>query len=122
MATFPALTPSTRTYTPGAYAHTIAQTLDGDTRSVRHSNGEIGNRLRMGFVDMTRAEHFSLVSHFALHGTFATFDLAAATIVAAGITVPFGYLWRYAASPEIEEICGRIDVTIDLELLPPYLI
>jgi len=27
MATFPALTPSTRTYTPGAYAHTIAQTL-----------------------------------------------------------------------------------------------
>jgi len=108
MATFPALTPSSRTYSPGEAAHTIAQTLDGDTRSVRHSNGAIGNRLRMGFVDMTRAEHFSLVSHFALHGTFATFDLAAATI--------------YAASPEIEEICGRIDVTVDLELLPPYLI
>jgi len=105
MATFPALTPSTRTYTPGAYAHTIAQTLDGDT-----------------LVDMTRAEHFSLVSHFSLHGTFATFDLAAATIVAASITVPSGYLWRYAASPDIEEICGRIDVTVDLELLPPYLI
>lgn len=122
MATFPALTPSTRSYTPGAYAHTVIQTLDGDMRSVRHSNGSIGNRLRMTFIDLTRAQHFNLVGHFVLHGTFATFDLPSETTIASGLTFPANYLWRYVASPDIEETCGRVDVTVDLELLPPYLI
>lgn len=122
MATFPALTPSTRTYTPGQIAATPIPSLNGDELSVRHSNASTGHILRLGFNLLTRAQHYELVSHYSLHGRFVPFDLDSSTLTAAGLTFPSGYLWIYASSPETEEICDEVNATVELELIPPYTI
>lgn len=120
MATFPSLTPSTRTYTPGTSANTPLRVLTGDESSVRHSSTSVGHRLRLGFNLLSRADHFSLISHYALHGRFEAFDLDSATLVSSGLTFPSGYQWIYVSPPETEEVCGEIYATVELELIPPY--
>jgi hypothetical protein len=122
MATFPSLNPSQRTYIPGVFASTQTQTLDGDETSVRHSNTLVGGQLRMTFSPITEAELFSIVSHFAFHGTFETFDLSSTTLNAITITIPTGYLWRYMSSPQCNKSATSIEASIELELLPPYLV
>jgi len=122
MATFPALTPSSRTYIPGQVAATAIGSLNGDELSVRHSNASTGHILRFGFTLLTRAQHYEIVSHYSLHGRFVPFDLDATTLAAAGLTFPANYLWIYAGSPETDETCEEINVTVELELIPPYTI
>ena len=122
MATFPALTPSSRTYIPGQVAATPIATIDGDEISVRHSNASNGHVLRLGFQLLSRADHYLLISHYSIHGRFVPFDLPSETLAASGLTFPANYLWIYAASPETEEICNQINATVELQLIPPYTI
>jgi hypothetical protein len=119
MSTFPALTPSTRTYTPGSSPNTPLMVLTGNEVSVRHSSSSVGHRLRMSFNLLSRADHFSLISHYALHGRFDAFDLDAATLVASGLTFPTGYQWIYVSPPETEEVCGEIYASVEMELVAP---
>lgn len=119
MATFPALNPSTRTYTPASSANTPLRVLTGDEVSVRHSSSSVGHRLRMTFNLLSRADHYSLISHYALHGRFESFDLDSATLVGSGLTFPSGYQWIYVSPPETEEVCEQIYATVELELIPP---
>lgn len=120
MATFPALTPSSRTYTPASSPNTALRVLTGDESSVRHSSSSVGHRLRMGFQQISRADHYSLISHYALHGRFEAFDLPAEPLTGSGLTFPSGYQWIYVSPPETEEVCDQIIVSVDLELIPPY--
>jgi len=122
MATFPALTPSTRSYVPGVQPSTSINTLNGDEMSVRNGNTANGYRLRLGFNLLTRSDHFSLLSHYALHGRFVPFDLDATTLTGSGLTFPATYLFIYADTPETEEICGQITATVELQLIPSYTI
>ena len=122
MATFPALQPATRTYTPGTNASSEFAVLDGYEASVRHSNASVGQLLRMSFVALTAAEKFNIISHYALHGTFEPFDLPSSLLSATNVTFPAGYLWRYLGPPQIDETCDVISATVELQLLPPYLI
>jgi len=122
MATFPALNPSTRTYTPGTNASTELSVLDGYQASVRHSNASVGHILRMSFTRLSSADTFNLVSHYSLHGTFQPFDLSATTLVATNLTFPSGYLWRYLSPPQIDQSCDITNATVELQLLPPYLV
>jgi len=122
MATFPALNPAIRTYTPGTNASGEFAALNGNEASVRYSNASVANLLRISFAALTTAEKFSLISHYALHGTFEPFDLPSSLLTATNVAFPSGYLWRYLESPQIEETCGVISATVELQLLPPYLI
>lgn len=122
MATFPALGPVTRSYTPGEYANSHISVLDGDELSVRHTNAATGYTLRLGFRGLTPAEHYTIVSHYSLHGRFAPFDLPAITLQDSGLTFPSGYEWIYASSPQTNYSPGLIEVTVELELVPPYTI
>ena len=122
MATFPALQPATRTYTPGTNASSEFAVLDGYEGSVRHSNASVAHLLRMTFVALTAAEKFNIISHYALHGTFEPFDLPSSLLTATNVTFPTGYLWRYLSPPQIDETCDVISATVELQLLPPYLI
>ena len=122
MANFPSLTPTSRTYIPGTYASSVMPCLRGTETNVRHSNASVGHILRMTFVNITRANHFSLVSHYALHGTFVTFDLTSTTLAATNLTFPTNYKWRYKSRPSVEETATQIDLQVELELLPPYTI
>jgi len=121
MATFPALNPSTRTYTPGTIASVQFAVLDGNESSVRHSNASVGHILRMTFIRLSSADTFSLMSHYSLHGIFQPFDLSATTLTATNLTFPANYLWRYLSSPVIDQSCNITNATVELQLLPPYL-
>lgn len=122
MATFPALLPSTRTYTPGTSASAEFAVLNGNETSVRLSNAAVGNILSLTFSRLTNAETFELVSHYSLHGTFQPFDLSSTTLTATNLAFPANYLWRYLSSPVIEQSCDITNATVELQLLPPYLI
>ena len=96
--------------------------MGGTETNVRHSSCSFGHRLNLTFKSVSRSDHFSLISHYALHGTFEAFDLTSTTLVATNLTFPSNYQWRYLASPEITEAEGQIDIGVSLELLPPYTI
>ena len=121
-ANFPSLIPSCRIYTPGAVASSNLRHLSLEQTSVRHSSVSYGHTLRMRFMSVSRAQQQSLVSHYAFHAGFEPFDLSTETLSGTNLTFPTGYKWRYSASPTIEEINSQINITVDLELLPPYTI
>jgi hypothetical protein len=120
MAIFPALTPSTRAYTPSSSASTSLRVLTGNEVSVRQSSSSVGHQLRMSFNLLSRADHYSLISHYALHGRFESFDLDSTTLAGSGLTFPSGYQWIYITPPQTEEVCGEIYATVELEMVPPY--
>jgi hypothetical protein len=119
MATFPALAPQTRTYTPGQTAATPIGTLNGDELSVRHSNGSVGHTLRLGYVGLTQAQYYQIVSHYNYHGRFIPFDISTAALAGSELTFPANHVWIYARSPEANVQPGVISVTVTLELIPP---
>tara|TARA_R100000781_G_scaffold83723_1_gene51562 strand:- start:797 stop:1162 length:366 start_codon:yes stop_codon:yes gene_type:complete len=119
---FPAIAPSSRTYIPGNFASSSINVLSGKETNVRHSSTAFGHQLKLKFKSVTTSQRHEIVSHYMLHANFETFDLTTTTLVATNLTFPTSYEWRYSDSPEIEEDEGQIDITIKLELLPPYTI
>ena len=122
MATFPELEPATRTYIPGTNASTQFSVLNGNNSSVRHSNAAVGHVLRLSFERLTSTERFNLIAHYAIHGTFETFDLPDSVLIATNLEFPANYLWRYQEPPQIEQSNSETIASVTLELLPPYLI
>lgn len=120
MANFPALKPNTRTYMPGRRPSTPIPTTNGDEISVRHSNGATSYILRLGFRALTPAEHFAVLGHYNLHERFIPFDLSAETLEGSNLTFPTNYQWIYLASPSVEVLPSQTNITVELELLPPY--
>jgi hypothetical protein len=124
MATFPALTPSSRTFTPGERPHSQIRTLSGSQVRVRQSNVLVNQRLRLTFIGLTEAEMLSIRSHYVgQQGRFLSFDIPNELL--SGVTTPAsftptGYSWVYASTPVIEDIgCGRYSVTLELVTVPP---
>ena len=131
MATFPALMPGDRTWTPGTAPHTAHRTHGGREVRVRHSNASIGGRLRLTFYLLTRAEKLSLRDHYGGQlGGFLAFDIPAALLI--GVAAPgtidrLGYRWRYAGSPKVADIpidddsgpLNRHNISIELAHVPP---
>lgn len=122
MATFPALQPQTRTYTPGASPSSAAVVLTGDETSVRHTNSAIGYILRLTFRGLTAAQHYQIVGHYSAHNRFTSFDLPSTVLLGSGLTFPTTYEWIYVSSPQTTYAPGSIEVTVELELVPPYTI
>jgi len=125
MAAFPSsIIPSTRTYSPGAFPHTVHGVYDGSEARVRHSNTVLGVRLRLFFPAITTAELLTVIGHYAgQSGRFLSFaipyDLLSGVTTPADFT-PAGHQWRYAARPTVEDISivggtNRHNLTIELE-------
>lgn len=123
MATFPTLTPSGRTFTPGEYPHTPFSTISGFQNRVRHSNVMLASQVRLTFVALTEANMLSILSHYQGQlGTYDSFDLPSA--VWSGVTAAdyelTSYLWRYTEPPTVEDVyCGRYNIELALETVPP---
>jgi hypothetical protein len=125
MATFPALTPSSRTFTPGRHPHSEIPTLDGLQTRVRTSNVILEQRLRISFIGLTEAEMLSIRTHYVnQQGRFLSFDIPSSLL--SGMTTPAyftptGYSWLYAGAPQVEDIpCAqRYNVSIELVTVPP---
>ncbi len=120
MATFPALNPQVRSFTPAQYPNTHIDTLDGNEFSVRHTNSSSGSILRLTFSGITQDTKYTLIAHYSFHARFVAFDLSATTLLGSGITVPPNYQWIYVGSPAFEETPDVITANVELELIPPY--
>jgi hypothetical protein len=74
MATFPTLTPSSRTFTPGRHPHSEIPTLNGLQTRVRTSNVILEQRLRLTFIGLTEAQMLSIRTHYVgQQGRFLSF-------------------------------------------------
>jgi hypothetical protein len=125
MATFPALKPATRTFTPGRHPHSEIPTLDGLQTRVRTSNVILEQQLRLTFLGLTEAEMLSIRSHYiGQQGRFTSFFIP--TSLLSGMTTPAdftptGYSWIYGSTPQVEDIPGtqRYNVSVELITIPP---
>lgn len=125
MATFPTLTPSSRTFTPGRHPHSEIPTLNGLQVRVMTSNVILEQQLRLTFVALTEAQMLSIRSHYVgQQGRFLSFAIPSSLL--SGMTTPAyftptGYSWIYGSAPQVEDIPGtqRYTVSIELVTVPP---
>ena len=125
MATFPTLTPSSRTFTPGRHPHSEIPTLNGLQSRVRTSNVILEQQLRLTFVGLTEAQMLSVHSHYmGQQGRFLSFaipDTLLSGMTTPSYFTPTGYSWIYGSAPQVEDIPGtqRYTVSIELATVPP---
>jgi hypothetical protein len=125
MATFPTLTPSSRTFTPGRHPHSEIPTLNGLQVRVMTSNVIIEQQLRLTFLGLTEAEMLSIRTHYVgQQGRFLSFFIPSSLL--SGMTTPAyftptGYTWIYGSAPQVEDIPGiqRYNVSVELVTIPP---
>jgi len=123
VTTFPALVPSSRTFTPGEYPATAFSGFSGAQNRVRHSNVLLAAQLRLTFLGLTQAQMLDIWNHYSgRRGQFRSFDLPVEVVSYGSITdyVPGNYLWRYAGPGSVEDLpCGGHNVSLTLETVPP---
>lgn len=123
MATFPALIPSSRVFTPGEYPNTAHTAWSGKEGRVRHSNVMLTSSIRLSFLGLTEAQMLSILSHYqGQQGSFLSFEIP--DEVVSGLSILdlqlTGYSWRYAAPPQVQDLpCGGHNVEVALESIPP---
>lgn len=106
VAAFPAIEPSSRSWTPGSQPVQSFTALSGYEARVLLGPNPIGATLALGFQNLLEAAFLQITSHYATaKGTYEAFDLPAAVFAGissySGIT-PSGYKWRYASAPTVE--------------------
>lgn len=124
MATFPALIPSGRTFTPGEYPNTSFTAWSGSEGRVRHSNVMLGSALRLTFKAINETQMLSILSHYqGQRGGFESFILPNDVWSGVATTSEFNltaYRWCYTESPTVIDLpCGNHDVELSLATVPP---
>jgi hypothetical protein len=123
VTTFPALVPSSRTFTPGEYPATAFAGYTGAQNRVRHSNVFLAAQLRLSFLGLTQAQMLQIWNHYnGRRGEFRSFALPAEVVSNGTITdyLPGDYIWRYAGPGSVEDLpCGGHNVSLTLETVPP---
>lgn len=125
MATFPTLTPSSRTFTPGRHPHSEIPTLNGLQVRVMSSNVILEQQLRLSFIGLTEAQMLSIRSHYiGQQGRFLSFvipDSLLSGMTTPAYFTPTAYSWIYSSSPQVEDIPGtqRYTVSVELITVPP---
>ena len=118
--TFPALTPSTRTYTPGEMPSVNHVTQNGAVTGFRRANRIAGQKLSLGFTNLTETQLNLIKDHYIdRNGSFDIFFLPA-DVWNGYVVPPVGLFsdtaWRYANSPKITDgIIGRWSVDVELD-------
>ena len=117
--TFPAIVPSSRTFSPGNIPQSMQISLSGVTSGFRRGNRRTEQTLSLSFTNLTEAQLNLIKAHFIdRQGTFDIFYLPAETW--SGYTTPpisllSDYAWRYASAPTITDgIVGRWGVDVEL--------
>jgi len=130
MTTFPALIPSTRTYSPGEYPNTPHPLMSGSEIRVRHSNTVLGVRLRLTFQAASSDDVVAVRNHYnGRRGGFLPFAIPVELL--SGVTTPAdftpaGHQWVYAARPQVVDVpiegptpTNRHDLVVELVTVPP---
>ena len=76
--TFPAIIPSSRTFSPGDIPRSLQVSLSGATEGFRRGNRRIQQTLSLGFTDLNETQLNLIKAHFVdREGTFGLFYLSA---------------------------------------------
>ena len=123
MSTFPALVPSTRTFTPGDVPNVKQVALSGVTGGFRRGNRRIGQSLSLSFQRLTQVQLDLITAHYVdRQGSFDIFFLSSE--VWSGYTTPAvplisDFAWQYAGPPSItDSSCGLWEVEVELQTIP----
>ena len=91
MATFPALTPTTRIFSPGNYPQTYQQSISGTGAGFRRGALSIGKTLTLTFEYVLEADVNAIKAHY--FDSFGTYDIFNVTsTVWSGYVTPPVYL------------------------------
>ena len=107
MATFPALNPAARVYTPPTDPFQGFSSSNGLYDGVLLCNSPRDARVELFFKAISTADKDAIVTHYdGQESGFIAFDLPNDIFsgVTAGDYITAGYLWRYDAPPEITDI------------------
>lgn len=130
MTSFPTLTPSTRTYSPGEFPSTAHPLLSGSEVRVRHSNTVLGVRMRLTFAAASSDDILAVRNHYnGRRGGFLPFaipvDLLSGVFTPDDFT-PAGHQWVYVARPQVVDVpiegptpMNRHDLVVELQTVPP---
>jgi hypothetical protein len=123
VTTFPALTPSSRVFTPGEYPATAFSGYSGAQNRVRHSNVFLASQLRLTFKAASEADMLAIWRHYSsTQGNYESFLLPDEALSGVSIAdyVPSTYRWIYAGPGSVEDLpCGGHNISLTLESVPP---
>lgn len=125
MAIFPTLTPSSRTFTPGEYPHSVFAGMSGVQNRVRNSNVMLSSQVRLTFAAITEVQMLSILTHYqGQQGTSVSFSLPSAIWNGVSDASDYqltSYGWRYIEPPSVSDaMCAdAYDVELTLETVPP---
>lgn len=120
MATFPALKPNGRSWTPGALTQSSFTHIGGNEVRVLLSSKRAGDVLRLSYENLQETDANSIISHYVgQRTTFDAFDLSAE--VYAGISdysqiTVAGNKWRYTQAPEVQYLSPDVQ-SVSVELI-----
>lgn len=123
MATYPALTPSARTYIPGDFPAVVQTTLAGSVAGFRRGNRRIEQTLQLEYENLTEAQVTLLRNHYdGQQGSYKIFYLS--TECWSGLTTPYvplvsDFAWLYAAPITITDgISTKWSASVELKTVP----
>lgn len=123
MATFPAIAPTTRVYTPGNVPTALQESLSGIAVGFRRGNRRIGQTLSLSFSHLTQEKMVELKDHYInSNGTYEIFFLSAeiwGDYATPPVPLISDFAWRYAGEPTITDVSfDRFTVDIELQTIP----
>jgi len=119
MATFPTLTPNSRSFTLGNTPQLEYTGPSGANVRFLFDAKRVGQKLTLGFESLTESNLYLIQNHYvAQEGSLLPFDLPA-SVWSGYDTVPapaVDYDWRYASPPQITPTApGRFSLTVELQ-------
>ena len=130
MATFPAITPTARSFKPGIYPQKVYRALSGVAIKRTYGNSPYGASLELDFENVPDATVVTIIDHYRSQ-TVANSRFQLSSNVTAGMSTTLAarasasidnLRWEYADAPDIQSIrpgVNRIRVTLSGEIRNP---
>jgi hypothetical protein len=123
MDNFPALAPTTRTFTVGDVPRHFQSGLNGITVGYRTGNRRVNQTLEISFDYLTQAQMNLIQAHYInAKGTYDIFFLSAelwGDYVTPPVPLLSDYAWRYSTQPSITDVgFDRFSVAVGLQTIP----
>ena len=123
MSTFPALKPSSRSYSPGQLPIRQYRTLSGAVWKRAFSNTRSGHAISLEFANLPDAKAEQIVAHYdSMGGSFYRFTLPGEIFagMSSGLTsrmqAPANVEWAYASEPQLQSVHPGV-TTVKVELI-----
>jgi hypothetical protein len=122
MATFPSLTPRTRSLSLGDIPQQVYRGTSGGEVRFKQGTSYIAQRLKLGYEYLTESETQQILDHYAgQQGSLIPFDVSAA--VWNGYTTPpvnsLNYQWRYVGPFSVDIAAPtQYSIVVELETVP----